>query len=80
VTSPGTTPFEGYISSSDLVWYLRSPRWQQTRKAALLAMKYRCQRCGMPTRRVRHLHFRTLGFERFEDLVVECLGCFHRTS
>lgn len=75
VTNPRATPFEVPVAYRDLVWYLRSERWQKTRKAALVQTRYRCQSCGLPTKRVVHRHYRTVGFERFEDLRVECGRC-----
>lgn len=79
VTSPAAEIYENTVSYSDLVWYLRSERWQLTRKAALNVTRGRCQNCGRGTKRVVHRHYRTVGFEDMDDLKVECLACAHRS-
>jgi 5-methylcytosine-specific restriction endonuclease McrA len=61
--------------------YLRTPEWQERRKAALKRAGYRCMVCNRS--RVLHVHHRTYerrGDELARDLIVlcdECHGLYH---
>jgi hypothetical protein len=66
--------------SKRLAWtyndYMRSREWADRRALALSAAGYRCMRCGaLRGLEVHHLHYRSLGAEREEDLEVLCTPC-----
>lgn len=56
--------------------YLRSPHWQQVRRAAIDRAGYRCQICNNPHRlQVHHRTYERKGHELPEDLIVLCDRC-----
>ncbi len=61
--------------------YLQTPEWQERRKRALKAAKYRCQVCySKDNLNVHHRTYERLGEELPSDLTVlcyECHGLFH---
>ncbi len=57
--------------------YLRSPAWAQKRAEALERAGGHCAVCGLPKAHLNahHRHYKTLGQEEPEDLVVMCPRC-----
>lgn len=56
--------------------YLRSSRWQATRKAALDRAENACQTCNATASlQVHHRTYERVGEERAADLIVLCDGC-----
>lgn len=58
--------------------YLLTPEWKRTRRFAITAAEYRCQRCQRRTLRldVHHLTYERLGHEDLMvDLEVLCRAC-----
>lgn len=61
--------------------YLESPEWWTLRKTAMRRAQFRCERERPGEARhegpleIHHLHYRTLGNERLEDLQVLCPAC-----
>ena len=59
--------------------YLRSPEWQELRKAALKRAGGRCQVCNNPERlEVHHRTYERIFEETLDDLTVLCRRC-HET-
>jgi 5-methylcytosine-specific restriction endonuclease McrA len=60
--------------------YLRTPEWDETRRAALKRARYRCQVCnrGQTVLDVHHRTYERRGDELARDLIVLCRDC-HRT-
>ena len=59
--------------------YLDSPAWWAARGRAFAALGHACQGCGRQGRlEVHHKHYRTLGHERPEDLMVLCKFCHEK--
>ena len=56
--------------------YLKSPKWQATRKRLYRAYEYKCAMCGSPKNlNVHHITYENLGEEKDEDLTVLCQTC-----
>lgn len=72
---------EGYLGPrSEFVGYsayIKSYAWKKKRQVAIEKYENKCQRCGrmdLPLE-VHHKHYRTLYYERFEDVEVLCTYC-----
>jgi 5-methylcytosine-specific restriction endonuclease McrA len=64
--------------SDTYVRHLRSPAWQALRLEVLARAQGHCERCEERlASEIHHLHYRTLGMERPEDLLALCEEC-HR--
>ena len=60
----------------DYAAYLRSAGWRDRRQKAIEAAGGRYATCGSSERlEVHHLHYRTVGRERTQDLLVPCHEC-----
>lgn len=58
--------------------YLKSPQWDERRRAALGRARYRCERCGANAPlQVHHLTYKRIFRERPDDLQALCFPC-HR--
>lgn len=59
--------------------YLRTPEWQERRKARLKAARFRCQVCNTKNGRlnVHHRTYERRGEELAADLIVLCEPCHH---
>ena len=59
--------------------YINSLAWKTARCKFISNAEYTCQRCGADdddlVLEVHHLHYRTLGNERDEDVMVLCQEC-----
>jgi hypothetical protein len=58
--------------------YIASAEWQAFADAQKLAARFRCEACGKPSNwdvDVHHLHYKRLGRERPQDVLVLCGGC-----
>lgn len=56
--------------------YIKSPAWQARRKQWFDKFGWHCQRCGSTkSLQLHHLHYRTLGRERDQDLEGLCGIC-----
>jgi hypothetical protein len=62
--------------------YLRTPEWQDTRKAALKRAGNRCQVCrqGDVALNVYHTTYETLGCEQESDVIALCEACYDLLS
>ena len=59
--------------------YIKSEMWRQVRLWRMEIAGFKCERCGhRDSLEVHHLHYRTLGRERPQDLAVLCDGCHRR--
>ena len=64
------TEYERYLNNSS--------EWQAQRRRAWLRADYACEQCGARAElNIHHVHYRTLGAERPDDLIVLCSTC-HR--
>jgi 5-methylcytosine-specific restriction endonuclease McrA len=60
----------------EYVDYIHSDRWREFRRKAIRNALGRCERCGSGVNlQVHHLHYRSLGRERFADVAVVCAPC-----
>ena len=63
-----TEEYKGYLASSE---------WRERRNACVNAYEYHCQVCGCTSWRrameVHHLHYKNVGNEKPEDLVLLCI-------
>lgn len=57
--------------------YLRSSKWETTRKGKLVNVGYRCEVCGSHATQVHHKHYGSLGFEEPTELLAVCVRCHH---
>jgi hypothetical protein len=61
--------------------HLASPEWRRFADEQRVLARYRCERngCGFLSQEVEvhHIHYRTLGKERPEDVLVLCPGCHY---
>jgi 5-methylcytosine-specific restriction endonuclease McrA len=59
--------------------YIHSEAWHHRRELAVADAGHCCEFCGnetpYATLHAHHLHYRTLGAERWEDLIVLCASC-----
>lgn len=57
--------------------YIQSPEWKQIRSRKITACGSVCEICNKfcSSLQVHHLHYRTVGEERNEDLMVVCKNC-----
>lgn len=55
--------------------YLASQEWAKIRADLLILKKGRCEVCGKKGKQVHHLHYKTLGEENPEDLILLCAKC-----
>ncbi len=58
---------------------LESPRWARIRQKVIIRDLGRCQTCGAAGRDVHHIHYRTLGSETGDELILLCRLC-HKTE
>src|SRR3990167_7159872 len=56
--------------------YLKSKHWLEFRRK-ILTIRTKCQSCGKSNTRfnIHHKHYKTLGNERNEDVMVSCQNC-----
>jgi len=60
--------------------YLRTPEWQQARRAKLNQVGNQCRRCGGERNlHVHHLTYDHLGHEWLDELAVLCRMCHQQT-
>ena len=58
--------------------YLKSEHWREFRKTILKKRK-RCQSCGIKEKlNIHHKHYRNIGKEKNEDVIVLCQDCHLR--
>ena len=55
--------------------YILSPEWEAKRDQKLEEQNYICEIGGEKATTAHHLHYRTLGHERMEDLQALCWPC-----
>lgn len=56
--------------------YLQSPQWRNKRQELFNERGKKCEHCGATTQiHVHHIHYRNLGNEKLEDLMVLCKSC-----
>jgi 5-methylcytosine-specific restriction endonuclease McrA len=67
--------------SDEYVATLASPRWRRLRAAVIEEQANVCLDCGAYTSllELHHLHYRTLGEERMDDVIALCQPC-HRKA
>lgn len=59
--------------------YLQSEHWKELSAAKLEDANFRCERCHRRTQlEVHHLHYNSIGKERFTDLEVLCRACHQK--
>lgn len=58
--------------------YITSRRWGFTKRRLYKQRPRKCEKCENTQRlHVHHLHYNTLGIERYMDLQILCIGCHH---
>ena len=57
--------------------YIKSIEWLIKSKVFIGRRGYKCERCGVTDKPLfsHHLHYKTLGREKDEDVQVLCFGC-----
>lgn len=62
--------------------HINSDKWKEFRKTILVKYKHTCQKCNnifLPRDlHVHHLHYRTFGNEKDEDVKLVCVGCHEK--
>ncbi len=60
--------------------YLKSNDWKMRKKEFIRMADYKCETCEEEDKilHVHHLHYRSLGNESFEDVLVLCISCHER--
>jgi 5-methylcytosine-specific restriction endonuclease McrA len=60
--------------------YIRSEKWKNFKKSAIVNAGRKCQCCGVKNvlLEVHHVHYRTLGNESLSDVKVVCVSCHRR--
>lgn len=65
-----TVKKEGYLE------YLRSAKWAKVKIKVYKRFGKKCAKCSATkSLQVHHLHYRTLGIERYQDLQILCASC-----
>jgi hypothetical protein len=64
----------------DYAVYMRSPEWKDFRLRIIAERGSKCEKCGRTSGviQVHHLHYRNLGCEKPQDVLVVCDAC-HRS-
>jgi len=61
---------------NDYKAYLQSDAWKEKRKQKLIYSNYECQICcSKRDLQVHHKHYRNIGYETLDDLIVLCKTC-----
>lgn len=65
------------IHSREYVSHLKSEKWAEFKKTAIVNAGRCCQNCGAKNKvlQVHHLHYETLGHEKISDVKVLCVAC-----
>lgn len=59
--------------------YLQSEWWKKKKFKKLKSVGFRCQQCSAKRElQTHHLHYKSLGRERLEDLRVLCKACHYK--
>lgn len=76
------TPTNNLNWYEDYQEYLKSDLWKSFREVVLKRAKNTCQKCKNQFHRgvlhVHHLHYKTLGNEGFEDVLLVCKPCHEK--
>lgn len=55
--------------------YIKSSQWRRVRERILKRDQWVCRWCGKQAEQVHHIHYRTLGYEKGDELVSLCARC-----
>jgi 5-methylcytosine-specific restriction endonuclease McrA len=68
------------LTTEYLAW-INSPQWQMFKLSIIAARGMKCEACGRDGRvDLHHLHYRTLGAERPDDVRLLCYPCHQRAD
>ncbi len=67
---------QNYIDKTEYLSYLKSDKWQETRRRIFKRDKYRCCICGTTKNlRCHHVTYENIGHEKDADLATLCDSC-----
>lgn len=76
IQTPNGFELYRFNPKGDYQAWLQTDEWQRIRQEAIERADHCCADCGATRRlQVHHLHYRNVGAEQPEDLVVLCESC-----
>lgn len=68
---------KSYPGKAGYAKYLKSRWWKVKREQKMKSVGWKCEECGKPAKEVHHLHYKSRGCEKNNDLQSLCYDC-HR--